>query len=411
MARPPLPLNSAGSISISEVRPKVWRARCRYRDSTGVVSSIERSGSSRTAAQRALIEAVNTRRAVSVDTLKAHHRVSVAMDLFLTRLDQRLAQGDVAPTSADRYRYGVGLLRPVLGELRIGELNVGRIEAAFERLAERGLAANTRRAARGVLSQVLSIAVRHGALPGNLVREMSPITDNRRRNGGSGPRALTAEQRRQLFAWLDGDGTDAQRLARQRGMHDLILLMIGTGVRLGEALALTWGSVDLDGAPFETGGGGVVLMPSIRITGNVVRVRPVGKVVHPGKTAQSLRTVPIPRAVAEMLRTRRPADSDPSEPVFPANGKRGVGLTYREPTDVAHNIRDIRTELGWPWLTSHVFRKTAATILHDAGVSERGIGDHIGHTDRATLMNVYIGAGGEVDPRLLNAMDAALADT
>ncbi len=407
MARPPIPINNIGKIFTRQVAPTKYVARCRFRQSDGKTIQVERRAKSKTAAQRALLAEVDERRGKRIEMIYSHHRTTVLMDLYLDRLAGRVARGAVAATSADRYRYALSLARPLIGELRINELTLGRLEAMFDQLAARGYATNTRRGVRAVLSQVLTIAQRQGAISTNLIRDVPPISDRRRSDAG--PRALTAEQRRQLFAWLAGDETEAQRLARQRSMPELILLMIGTGVRLGEALALCWENVDLEGQPFETGAG-MILMPSIRITGNVVRVPSLGKVVHPGKTARSLRTVPIPRTVAEMLRARRPDDPDPTEPVFPANGRRGRGLTWREPTDVALHIREIRAELGWPWLTSHVFRKTAATIVHEAGVSDLSLGEHIGHTDRSSLLNVYLGSP-DLDPRLINALDAALRDT
>lgn len=403
MGRPPLPLNSAGSIAVTEVRPKVWRARCRYRDALGKVAPVERSGASRTAAQRALLEEINARRGLRIEKLKPHHRFEVAIELWERDLADRLRREDIAATSADRYRYAMATVRRQLGLLRLSEVSPGTLDMAFADMATAGRSASTRRLAREVAGQVLDMCVRHGALATNPLQSLPRITDRRRK----APKALTAEERRRLFAWLDGDKTAAQRLARQRDLPDIIRLMIGTGTRIGEVMALRWSDVDLDGRPF---GAAAVLLPSVTIAGNIVRVRGAGVVRHLGKTADSLRVVPVPRAVADVLRARRPADPDPAEPVFPAVGRHGVGFTYREPRTVQRHIAELREALGWPWLVSHTFRKTAATILHEAGVSDLSLGEHIGHTDRSSLLNVYLGSP-DVDPRLINALDAALRDT
>jgi integrase len=172
-------------------------------------------------------------------------------------------------------------------------------------------------------------------------------------------------------------------------------------------LAVTWGDVDLVGTPHVIGSS-VGLVPTVRITGNIVRVRGGGLVKNDGKTRQSIRTIPLPRFVAEMLRDRRPVEASDDEPVFPQVNRSGTLLGWREPRSAMRYVQAVQSSLGWPWLTSHVFRKTAATILHEAGISERGIGEHIGHTDRATLMNVYLGTA-DVDPRLVNALDAAIS--
>ena len=404
MARPPLPLNSHGSISVAQARPGLWRARCRYRDGSGRVSYVERSGASRTAAQRALVEEIGARRGRRLDRLRPHHRLSVAIDLWQRQLSDRLARGDVAATSVDRYRYAMAAVRERLGELRIGEITPGTLDAAFTEMASDGRSASTRRIDREVLDQVLDLCVRHGVLVSNPAATLPRIVDRKRR----APRALSAEQRRRLFAWLDGDQSEGQRLARQRDLPDIIRLMVGTGARIGEVMALRWSDIDLDGRPFPAGST-TVLLPSVTVAGNIVRVSGSGLTRHLGKTAESLRVVPIPATVAELLRARRPTDVDGGEPVFPSVGRHGAGFTYREPRTVMRHLAEVREELGWPWLTTHVLRKTSATILHEAGVSDLSIGEHIGHTDRASLMNVYLGAG-DLDVRLVDAMDAALRD-
>lgn len=405
MGRLPLPVNSHGSITVHEVRPKHWRARCRFRDAVGKISSVERWGTSKTAANRALMEEIGKRRGLRIEHLKPHHRFSVAVELWDKELASRLARDDIAATSVDRYRYAMVAASRLLGELRLSELSPGTLSMAFSDMASAGRSAASRRLVREVVDQVLDLCVQHGVMASNPAASIPRITDRRRK----APRSLTAEQRRQLFAWLDGDETPAQRLARQRDLPDIVRVMIGTGMRIGEVMALRWSDVDLDGRPFGAGSSSV-LLPSVTVAGTIVRVRGKGVVRHLGKTADSLRVVPIPRAVADVLQTRRPPDPDPGEPVFPAVGRHGVGFTYREPRTVQRHLIEVRRELGWPWFTSHVLRKSFATVLHEAGVSDLSLGEHIGHRDRSSLLNVYLGSP-DLDPRLINALDAALRDT
>ncbi|WBQ04456.1 tyrosine-type recombinase/integrase [Kribbella sp. CA-293567] len=44
-----------------------------------------------------------------------------------------------------------------------------------------------------------------------------------------------------------------------------------------------------------------------------------------------------------------------------------------------------------PWVTAHVFRKTTATILEDAGQTPRRIADQLGHSRISTTVDEYIG--------------------
>ncbi|KGI82902.1 hypothetical protein IL38_03310 [Actinopolyspora erythraea] len=42
-------------------------------------------------------------------------------------------------------------------------------------------------------------------------------------------------------------------------------------------------------------------------------------------------------------------------------------------------------------MTSHVFRKTAATILDEAGLSARVVADQLGHARPSLTQDVYLG--------------------
>ena len=42
-------------------------------------------------------------------------------------------------------------------------------------------------------------------------------------------------------------------------------------------------------------------------------------------------------------------------------------------------VRTARGTAGFTWVTSHVFRKTCATILDEAGLSARAVADQLGH--------------------------------
>lgn len=45
----------------------------------------------------------------------------------------------------------------------------------------------------------------------------------------------------------------AQASARRRDLPDFVTFMLGTGVRIGEALAVRWCDLDLDGVPVVDG--------------------------------------------------------------------------------------------------------------------------------------------------------------
>lgn len=98
--------------------------------------------------------------------------------------------------------------------------------------------------------------------------------------------------------------------------------------------------------------------------------------------------------------------------MFPAARSKGPGLGWKDPNNMSTYIREARQAAGMDWpVTSHTFRKTAATIWHDAGVlTDRQKADLTGHAKISTLTDIYV-ARGELHPQGAAVMDAAWLDT
>jgi integrase len=246
---------------------------------------------------------------------------------------------------------------PAFGDLRLHEVTVPRLDKFFPALQAQISAAHAR-TARAVVGGVLRYAVRHGAMTMNPIREIEPISGGTRKKA----RALSSAERRDWLAQLELDP-----VATRKGLPDLTRFMMATGVRIGETLALYWEDVDLDA--------GTVL-----INWTVVRVRGVGLRRTDPKTDASERLLPLPSWAVDMLRRRRrealAADPRKDQPVFP---------------DTLGGLREARGSEGFAWVTSHVFRETAATIMDEAGLSARVIADHLGHSKPSMTQDVYMG--------------------
>ncbi len=61
MARPPLPIGTHGQIRLYRLGQRRWRARTKFRDHDGVVREVERTGTSRAAAEQRLKLALRDR--------------------------------------------------------------------------------------------------------------------------------------------------------------------------------------------------------------------------------------------------------------------------------------------------------------------------------------------------------------
>jgi integrase len=302
---------------------------------------------------------------------------------------------------------------PALGQLRIHECDVARLDAYFTDLQRRGYAANTRRTLRAIVSGTMQQAVLHRAAPGNPVRELERIEEPKDKRKAQ-PRGLTLEERRRLLGWLDGASDDVnvarkQKVARDADLPDLVRFVLGTGLRIGEVCGVRICDLDLDGVPVVSGDG-IRLVPIVAVRGKVCYVRGKGLVrTDTGKTSSALRIIPLPAFVAERLRARLTGDEDPMWPLFAAAGADGRP-TFRWPANVRRSIRVVRAETGLAWMTPHTWRRTYATILHDEmGLSDRQKADLMGHAKISMMKDTYVHRG-ELHADAAVYLDAAYAD-
>jgi integrase len=235
------------------------------------------------------------------------------------------------------------------------------------------------------VSGVLGLAVRHGAIPANPTRDIARIATTPRRQ----PRALTPDEQQAWLTLLRAD-----RDASRKDLPDLCEWMLGTGVRIGEALAVSWDEVDLAAGLVE-------------IDHTLVRIKGVGLIRKSTKSAAGERTLQLPSFAVVMLRRRKLA-SGGRGPIFPdsAGG-------WRDPSNTSRDLRNARGSEDFAWVTSHVFRKTAATTLDRAGLTARQIADQLGHSKVSMTQDRYLGRQA-VDSAAAAALDrahrSALAD-
>jgi integrase len=83
---------------------------------------------------------------------------------------------------------------------------------------------------------------------------------------------------------------------------------------------------------------------------------------------------------------RRRLTSGGRGPIFPDS----VG-GWRDPSNTSRDLRNARGSGEFSWVTSHVFRKTAATEMDHAGLTARQIADQLGHSKVSMTQDHYLG--------------------
>lgn len=370
MPRPPMPLGTHGKIRTYPTSTG-WRATTKFRDFDGATRTVERWGKTKAAAVRALKEALRDRTPpAGADGITPDTRFKDAAALWLEEFQRAVDSGRRSPTSKETYANRLhNLVLPAVGELRVRELTVprlGRVVAAAQDLHS----SSTAKTVRTILSGVCGLAVRHGALPANPVRDVAPLEGKKRK-----ARALALDELTDLLAKLDAD-----EIAARHDLPDLARWYAGTGERTGEGLAVHWHHLDLHAGTVAWGGG-------------LIRVKGEGQRINFGKTDVSERALPLSAWLVDMLRERRAKlaerfgvdQADLRGPVFP-NSLGGL----RDKHNTLARWREFRERAGYSWVTFRTFRRSVATLLDEAGLSARQIADQLGHSKISTTQDVYM---------------------
>lgn len=309
----------------------------------------------------------------------ARNRVTVAQH-FATWLDGLRKE----PSTVASYRKNVRLhVTPYLGSLRLEQLTGTRLTKHYRHLeregradGQGGLSARTVRYVHTIIHAGLSAAVRDGLVSQNAADKADP------------PSAKAAASPEMRF-WKAGElrAFLAQRAAADDELLPAWSLLASTGMRRGEALALRWADVDLDGSRL-----------SVRRAATVVKNKGEGQevLIGPPKSGRP-RTVDLDEGTVAMLRAHKAARGsislalarDDALVLGDINGRVRHPERFSRRWETA--VRQARTALegDLPAIRLHDLRHTHATLLLAAGVPVKVVSERLGHANATITLGVY----------------------
>ncbi len=244
-------------------------------------------------------------------------------------------------------------LLPYFGDKRLSDIGTADVQAFVMQKAQAGLAWNTVKNLRNLVSRILRTAVEWNYITSNPARGVRLPAKQLARP----PRMITVEQLRSLLREFPEPA------------RTMVLLCAFTGVRAGELFALRWRHID-----FERG---------------VLQVR---ESVHrgkfgPPKTRSSVRDLPLGNvALAALLAHRKRVKQCSSDNLLFPSRKRTALCRNNLLRRVVYPACDRANipKVGW-----HSLRHLHATLLSEAGEPLKVAQAQLGHADLQTTLGVY----------------------
>jgi integrase len=244
-------------------------------------------------------------------------------------------------------------LIPALGDFRLRDVIREPIQTMLNAKLAAGLAWETVHHLQCALSKILGTAVEWGYIEANPVR----MTRLPRRRRTFAKAVLTPVQLHLLVPRLPEPS------------RSLVLLLMLTGLRIGELLALRWRNVDL-------------AIGLIRVEETVYE----GHFDEP-KSRHSVRLIPLgPLAVAMLSDRRRRELADPSTLVFSS----GTGNALGRRSLLSRQLKPAAKAVGLGNVTWHMLRHSNATLHDSLGTPLGTVQALLGHSSSEITRQVYL---------------------
>lgn len=258
-------------------------------------------------------------------------------------------EGRLDATTIDAHCRGAKALKDAFGRRRITELTPSDLARWIRRMEKEGLAASTINRYLAPLSSAYKVAVRDGLLSSSPVPKL--LKHERPQGEQRKMRCLERAGITKLLASTRSQNGKGENLLWKA----LFTLLVFTGLRISEALALTWDDITEEGV-----------------------------VVRDSKTRAGRRTVllisPVRRILSELKMSQAPGVQ------FVFATQEGSPVGRRNALTALHATCD-RAKL--PRYTLHELRHTFASILIAQGELPTLVAKQMGHADPGVTMKVY----------------------
>jgi integrase len=336
--------------------PGIYKRGSRY-----VVRFRDAAGRQHKRSARTMAEARDLKAALTADVKRGEYRALSRVTFaeyaaeWIETYTGRTSRGIRVETLAGYRDHIEREALPFFGRMQLTAIEPRDVKRYAATLAERGLSPSSVRRALAPIRALLATAFEDGVIRSNPAAGLRIAQRIEDVGGDEKVKALGEPELRALL----GELPDEWRLFFE--------LLAHTGLRIGEAVALTWEDVDF-------------AKRRVYVRRRLYR----GRFDSP-KSRYGRRAVPLSKGLTRRLAHAR--GTRPNEvPVFPSS--RGG---YLEPSNLMSRVlKPAARKAGVPWAGFHTFRHTCATMLFRHGMNAKQVQVWLGHHSPAFTLATYV---------------------
>lgn len=303
----------------------------------------------------------------------------ITLGEWLDKWLEEYAKPHIRSSTWESYEENIRLhIKPAIGHIELKKLQPSHLQQLYnEKFSNGRLDGTGGLSSRSVqlIHAPIHAALKQAMNEGLIIRNVSEAT-KLPRGEKKNIRILTPDEQSKFLTVLSNDR-----------LGIAFLLDLGTGLRVGELLALRWQDVDLESKTIRV----QQALSRVRIQGGTIKT---ALRFQPLKTAKSRRSIPLPEPIVAELRRHKARQNE--EKLRAGKGYTDHGLVFCselgqpvDPRNLTRKLDQLIRQAGVPRINMHALRHTYATRLLEMNEHPKVVQELLGHSQISLTLDIY----------------------
>lgn len=281
---------------------------------------------------------------------------------------------NIRPSTLKGYCCDYNRVRPILGKMPISQIKQLHIQRLMADMQEQGYKSGTIKTCKAFLHNLFETAVSAEIISRNPVDGIVVKNDEETKM-----RVLTVEEQEIFLNHIENSW-----------YKELFNILLLTGMRIGEAMALTWEDIDFEKRKLYVNKSITQVATGANGRGNYQYI------LSAPKTKNGNRAIPLVDEAVKIFQSQYDKHVEPTQPSCFGNlvftGRNGEMVSESNIRNVLRSAcKAIRNKgIDIVSISPHMLRHTFATRCYESGMDWYSISRILGHADVETTMGVYV---------------------